>query len=250
MYSTQCWPVATIPGHNFNADSLDRTLRSYDMPERDAWWSVYLHHAWRDGAGPVHRLVDWASDVSADDDIEDEVVELAATALAWTLSTSDRFLRDKATKALVVLLAGRIDATIHMLRRFDDIDDSYVRERVYAVAYGVAMRSYDASQVERLGRVVYENVFASGSPPPHIFLRDYARGVVERALYLNENMTVDEELLRPPYRSDWPDIPEKEALEGLTPHLDDGEGNWGNQEWARNRIRRSVMRDDFARYVH
>ena len=181
--------------------------------------------------------------------MEDEVVDLSAIALAWMLTTSNRFLRDKATKALVCLLTDRLDATARLVNSFDDVGDPYVRERVYAVAYGVAMRSHDVSQIERLGQVVYENIFASGSPPPHIFLRDYARGVVERALYLNENMRIDDELLHPPYGSDWPDIPEEGELEELTPHWNDGMGNWGTTEWARNRIRRSVMEDDFARYV-
>ena len=241
--------VATIPGHYFNANSLDRTLRCHTMPDRDAWWSVYLHRAWQNDRGPVHRLVDWASSVSSDDHIQDEVIDLAATALVWMFSTSNRSLRDKATKALVSLLTGRVDATERVINRFNDVDDPYVRERVYAVAYGVAMRSQDAAEIEVVGRAVYENIFASGQPPVHMLLRDYARGVVEHALHLNESMAIDRKLLRPPYGSDWPQIPDDAEIERLTPHWNDGEGKWGTPEWARNRIRRSVMGDDFARYV-
>ena len=241
--------VATVPNHRLNADFLDERLRRQSMPDRDAWWSTYLHRAWREGSGTIHRLVDWACAISMDDDVEEDVVNLSATALAWMFSTSNRFLRDKATKGLVSLLTGRIDATVHLVNRFDAVDDPYVRERVYAVAYGVAMRSHDACGVERLGLSVYENIFASRNPPPHILLRDYARGVVERALHLNAAIDIDQELLRPPYKSDWPDIPDNSEIEMLTPHLDDGLGSYGNPEWARNRIRRSVMADDFARYV-
>ncbi len=34
----------------------------------------------------------------------------ASTTLAWTLSTPNRFIRDRATKALVALLTGRLPA--------------------------------------------------------------------------------------------------------------------------------------------
>ena len=241
--------VSTIPGHRLNAEFLDDRLRKDTMPERDAWWSIYLHNAWEDDKGPVHRLVDWASGLSAADDIVDEVVDISTTTLAWMLTTSNRFLRDKATKALVCLLTDRFDAVVRMVNRFDNVDDPYVRERVYAVAYAVAMRSSDASQVEKVGHAVYENIFASGSPPTHIFLRDYAMGVVQRALHLSPSICIDRDLIRTPLKSDWPVIPEEEDLEGLTPHWNDGEGNWGTREWARNRIRWSVMDDDFARYV-
>ena len=241
--------VATVPNHPFNANFLDERLRRRSMPDRDAWWSTYLHRAWREGSGTIHRLVDWACAISMDDDVEEDVVNLSATTLAWMFSTSNRFLRDKATKGLVSLLIGRIDATVHLVNQFDAVDDPYVRERVYAVAYGVAMRSHDACGVERLGMSVYENIFASGNPPPHILLRDYARGVVERALHLNSAADIDQELLRPPYKSDWPYIPDDSEIEILTPHWNDEMGKYGTLEWARNRIRWSVMDDDFARYV-
>ena len=116
--------------------------------------------------------------------MEEDVVDLAATALAWMLTTPNRFLRDRATKALVALLSGRIESTKRLVGRFSDVDDLYVLERLYTVMYGVAMRSYDADAVGKLARLVYERVFASGSPPPHILLRDYACGVVERAMHL------------------------------------------------------------------
>ena len=241
--------VATVPNHRLNADFLDERLRRQSMPDRDAWWSTYLHRAWREGSGAIHRLVDWACAISMDDDVEDDVVNLSATALAWMFSTSNRFLRDKAPKGLVSLLTGRINATVHLVNQFDAVDEPYVRERVYAVAYGVAMRSHDACGVERLGMSVYENIFASGNPPPHILLRDYARGVVERALHLNSTIDINQELLRPPYKSDWPDIPDDSEIEMLTPHWNAGLGKHGTPEWARNRIRWSVTDDDFARYV-
>ena len=243
--------VSTVPNHPFNANFLDKHLRIYAMPDRDAWWSTYLHHAW--GAeGPVDRLVDWALQISTNDDMEEDVVDLAATALAWMLTTPNRFLRDRATKALVALLSGSIESTKRLVGRFSDVDDLYVLERIYAVTYGVAMRSYDADAVGKLARLVYERVFASGSPPPHILLRDYARGAVERAMHLGADLPIDVCLIRPPYKSNWAHIPSEDDIADLKPNWDKDISGPHDLELSRMQIHNSVMSEwtgDFAKYV-
>jgi hypothetical protein len=240
--------VATLPGHPLNAQFLDRRLRKDAMPDRDAWWSVYLHRAWGDRRA-VDRLLGWVFSLDETTAIDDEVVDLCAITLAWMLTTSNRFLRDRATKALVSLLTGRVVATARLVERFADVDDPYVAERIYAVAYGVATRSHDPVAVGDLAMCVYSHVFASGSPPPHILLRDYARGVVERALHLGSAIDVVPERIRPPYRSMWPTIPTEEDIKPLLPDWSKGSHDSGELEWGRNRIGNSVMGDDFARYV-
>ena len=243
--------LSIVPNHPFNAEFLDHILRQESMPDRDSWWSTYLHRAW-EPQSPVSRLIEWASNLSDEDDIENEVVDLAATILAWMFTTPNRFLRDRATKSLVVLLTGRLVAAGRLVDFFADVDDPYVSERVYAVAYGIAMRSHDADAVGKLSSLVFEQVFASGSPVPHILLRDYARGVVERALYLGVDFPVDISLIHPPYKSVWPDIPDEEIVDALTPNWKQGAWKGGDLEWSRNRIRHSVMGNflnDFARYV-
>ena len=248
--------VSTVPGHPFNAQFLDDRLRRDTMPDRDAWWSIYLHQAWKEGMwgdkGHIHRLVDWASERSATDRLDEEVLELAAITLSWTLTTSNRFLRDKATKALVSLLTGRLDASRRLVEKLSDVDDPYVAERVYAAAYGIAMRSRDSEGLAGLATYVYDSVFVSGSPPVHILTRDYARGVIERALHLGATIDVDETLIRPPYRSTWPHIPDEGEVQALTPNEDDGAFDGGSLVWARNRIRSSVRGEllgDFGHYV-
>ena len=240
--------VATLPDHPLNALYLDRRLRKDAMADRDAWWSVYLHCAYgTDGA--VDRLVDWASSVDTNASIDDQVVELCAVALTWMLTTSNRFLRDRVTTALVSLLTDRLVTVGRLVGAFARVDDPYVVERVYAVAYGVATRCHDPAAVGALATCVYGEVFASGSPPPHILQRDYARGVVERALYLRSKIDVVPEHIRPPYNSTWPSIPTEEDIKTLLPDWSKGSHDSGELEWARNRIGMSVMNDDFARYV-
>src|SRR5690606_13482561 len=96
---------------------------------------------------------------------------------------------------------------------------------------------------------VYNRVFALGSPPPHILLRDYGRGVVERALHLGSAIDVVPDRVRPPYKSTWPTIPTEEDIKPFLPDWSKGSHDSGELEWGRNRIGNSVIDDDFARYV-
>jgi hypothetical protein len=240
--------VATLPGHPLNANFLNRHLRKYSMPDRDASWSIYLHDAWG-SRGSVDRLVDWGTAIKPATRIDDESIDLCSTTLAWMLTTSNRFLRDHATKALVSLLTGQLNAVVRLIERFADVDDPYVAERVYAVAYGTAMRSHDALEVGKLAECIYDRIFVTGEPPAHILLRDYARGIVERAIYLGSNIKIDPALIRPPYKSTWPKIPTEEEIKPLLPDWSEGSYDDRDLVWARNRIGSSVMSDDFARYV-
>lgn len=241
--------VASVPEHPLNANFLDARLRRDSMPDRDAWWSTYLHRA-RGREGAVDRLSDWAASVDPADVLEDEAVDLAALALSWMLSTPNRYVRDRATQALVSMLTGRLEAVGRLVVRMADVDDPYVRQRVLAVAYGTSMRSRDREQVARLAATVFAMIFGRGTPPPDILLRDYARGVVERSRYLGAKLDVDEGKVKPPYGSAWPHIPTEEEVQPFLADWSKGSHDSGELDWARNMIASSVMKSgDFARYV-
>ena len=239
--------VSAIPEHPFNAEFLDRRLRQDNMPDRDTRWSTYLHRSWGD-EGPVDRLVKWASNISPDDTMDEEVVDLAATTLSWMLSTPNRFLRDRATKGLVALLTGRLASLDRLVNRFADVDDPYVVERIYAVAYGVAMRSNDPTEVGRVAQSVFRHVFADGTPPAHLLLRDFARGVIERASYLGAAGDLDMDLVRPPYRSTFPEIPDEQLTQDLILEMEQSAGD-DDGRFAWHEITFSVQHWDFARYI-
>ncbi len=241
--------VAIVPEHPLNATFLHRRLREEMMADRDAWWSTYLYSAWGDH-GAVDRVVDWAWAVGNTVVIDDDSVDLCGIALAWMLTTSHRYLRDRATKALVNLYTGRLAGMVRLVDCFADVDDPYVAERIYGVAYGVAMRSHDVEAVGNLASTVYRHVFESGSPPPHVLLRDYARGVVERAFHLGSTNKLDAEFIRPPYNSTLPSMPTEEDVNPLLPDWSRGSHDSTDLEWSRNIIGASVMdMGDFGQYV-
>ena len=130
---------------------------------------------------------------------------------------------------------------------FLDVNDPYVLERLFAVAYGCSMRGTENDAIGKLAQDVYGWVFKNGEPPPHILLRDYARGVIELALHLGIELDIDTDRVRPPYKSEWPSkIPTEEELK----KYDEWEEGMSDEKWARGDLYGSVMGfGDFARYV-
>ena len=145
---------AIVPNHPLGAVFLDEHLRTLEMPDRDAVWSRYLYLAYG-SEGPVDRLLDWAENHPGRAAALDHATAAAcATVLAWCLTASHRFVRDRATKALVAVLTNKTALTCKLVEHFHDVDDPYVRERVMAAAYGVAMRSTDAQGLAPLADAV------------------------------------------------------------------------------------------------
>ncbi len=225
--------VAVDPVHPYNADFLHRRLMKDEMAERDAWWSIFLYEQYGQKRA-VDRLVDWAWAANDKSRVEDESIRLCGVALAWFLTTSHRFLRDRAMKALVNLLSNRLHVLRELLQQFRTVNDLYVLERLLAVAYGCVMRSVDDEQIQALAQEVYDWLFNDSRPPAHILLRDYARGVVEYALHRGLTIAGDADKIRPPYQSDWVEIPTKEEIDALK--LPDGSWQSTDGSWAHNRI--------------
>lgn len=240
--------LTVIPEHPLNANFLNTKLLTLSMPDRDAWWSIAIHSALGKKKA-IDRLLDWALSINSNTDITEEVALCCATTIAWMFSSSNRFLRDKATLAMVNLLNGRLKVLQKIVRNFAQVNDPYVSERVYAVAYGVAMLSCDSEAITEVAKQIFEIVFLDGAPHPHVLLRDYARGVIERAHHLDPLLDINMSSARPPYKSVWPHIPNKKELRPYLPQ-------WGSKskkklaiEWAKYHIGSSVLTGDFACYV-
>lgn len=209
--------LSTVIGHPFNSDRLFRILKCYKMPQRDAFWQQHLRYysGYNDDntACPIQRLIDWAWTPDISSKLDFETTRLTAQTLTWVLSSTNRKLRDQTTKAMVNLLEQQPDALIQILKTFKRIDDLYISERLYAIAYGCILRNEDINSINKIATFVYNSVFKNGNPPKHILLRDYARNTVEYGIYKNPKLKVDVKLIRPPYKSILPErLPTKEEV--------------------------------------
>ena len=250
--------VSTIPSHPFNALWLHKELMDYSMPDRDAWWTPYLKDKFYDEYAVKH-LIDWAWNDDDKSHISDESIKLASITLAWFHTSTNRKLRDSATKAMVSLLQDRINVLMNVFKLFEKINDPYVYERLFSVAYGAALRTKQIDKLPELAEYIYKTIFKDKEEVyPHALLRDYARGVIEYSVYLGYELSFDINEVRPPYKSYFPErLPTNEEIDSKY-KLDYNTEDFKDYHWAQNSILNSMVTEygrgccqygDFGRYT-
>lgn len=241
--------LAPKEGHRLNSSFLDRNLKSFKMPERDAWWSTYIHNSYTEESA-LGRVISWIleMDNESNEALGDSSRLQLAILLSWCFTASNRYLRDRSTKAVVRLLENHLGVAKKLFENFVNVDDLYVTERVLAACCGATTRSVDLSNLDDLATFVYNLIFKGGTPPCHLLLRDYARTIVEYSLLQNPGLKVEVSHIRPPYKSMWPSkIPSAKTIENKY-------GKWHDkmteEEYGMHAIHSSVIGfGDFARYI-
>jgi hypothetical protein len=198
--------LAASINHPWNAELIHHNLTRKKMAQRDAFWTVEINKATDADSHGVNRLIDWClhtKDLGA----LRETQWLCALMLAWCFTTSNRRIRDRATKALTALLLTRMDIFPQLLGAFRDVDDLYVLERLYAAAYGACCINPSHERLMAYAEVTFDHVFRKKVPPENLILRDYARGIVELTYHVGAlPKKVDIARCRPPYASALPNL--------------------------------------------
>lgn len=179
---TQLISLACVPGHPLNAKWLHTHLLQQTLENRDATWSVWLIHALDPGVqNPVRTLIEWAWPMRAEGRGSPgrETRTLALLTLGWFLTTSDRRVRDHATKAIVALGEQDSSAFIEVLSFLSDTNDPYIIERMAAASCGISLRNASTTTLHGLAKTLADLV-AEGWPQ-HLLTRDYIRRVLEAA---------------------------------------------------------------------
>ena len=189
--------LSTIPNHPLNILRLHKRLLEFELSERDYYWTIYIHHSFIDG-GIVKKIIHWAWSKDEEFEINDESLYLYGLTLSWFLTSSNRELRDGATKSLVNIFTDKIYIFLQVLKKFENINDLYVLERLCAVGYGIVLRSFNHNGFKELAEYIYNTVFDKDVVIEHILLRDYARFTIE---YINKliKTSIDLEKIHPPY---------------------------------------------------
>lgn len=197
--------VTGLPNHFFNAHFLHNHLMKFSLADRDATWTQLLRYKYDDESS-VKRLIDWAWAETDKSHISDESVLLSGISLAWFHTSTNRKIRDCSTKAMICLLQNRLSVLLDLLKMFERVNDPYVYERLYAIAYGCVIRTNQREIINELSEYIYNTIFRDPSSViPQILLRDYARGVIEYAHYIGIELSFELSKVRPPYQSKWPE---------------------------------------------
>lgn len=192
--------MAYEKNNNLNIKSiLHPLLLSLNLNLRDGFWSIYIHHSFINN-DIVNIIITWALNKEEDFILADDSLYLYGLTLGWFLTSSNRELRDTTTKALVNLFTNNIDAFLEVIKEFESADDLYVLERLYAVAYGIVLRSNKSDSFIKFGKYIYNTIFNQDEIVEHILLRDYAKLTVE---YINNifELNIDMVKVLPPYGS-------------------------------------------------
>ena len=172
--------VAPVPDHPLNAERLHQLLSSHSMPERDVWWTTFLHWQW--GAQQaVDRLVEWAWVDSVRHNTPDDVVVLAGTAISWFLTSPHRFLRDRATKALITLFERKGPPPATTLRLVLGRRRPIRPRATDGGRPRLCNAPTDPKDLPGLAKDVVDHIFRGDRILPQLLTRDYARGIVECA---------------------------------------------------------------------
>ena len=250
--------VTSHPSHYFNSDFLHRHLMPFSMSDRDAWWTIFIHKqypGYPDEVSSIRRMIDWAWTDNKRENISDEAIRLICQTMIWLLTSTNRTLRDSATKAIICLLEERINVLIQLIRIFEKVNDRYVLQRVYAIAYGCATRTSNVPALKELGEHIFASVFDTTLVIPDILLRDYARGVIEYSVSKGHIFSFDMKRIKPPFKSKLPkSFPHKKDIEKY--EYDYQAEGFKQHFWSQNSILSSMttnvggqMYGDFGRYV-
>ncbi len=244
--------------HDLNADRTVEYILEHNMPDRDAIFVPLFDELFFEEDSVIQKLLDWCLYSTDRMDILDETIRLTAMMLSTFLISSNNVLRDKTTKALVKILNGKINILISVLDRYADIDDPYVAERLYAVAFGCVVSEQENVQIEKLALYVYDNIYKTECVYPNILLRDYAKNIIDYAKYKVGSDKLKALDIQPPYKSVFPGIPTDKEIDEYK--YDYQAPEFKDYYWSQNSILSSMevansrngslgWYGDFGRYV-
>ena len=186
----------------FNADTLNEYLSSLKMNTRDSLWTIYINELEFDNTllSCVQCIVEGNQMVFSNH----KQIELLFTLFGWTLTSSNRKLRDTVSKAMVEILKSNFNLAKLMLKKFENVDDPYVLQRLYGIVWGACVKREKKNKTgyKALAKYVYKTIFLAKQVYPDILLRDYARLIIERYLFeYPDEDCFDITKITPPYTS-------------------------------------------------
>lgn len=189
------------PKHPLNADQLHSMLINQKIAERDGQWTIFIN-----GINSEDRLLQLIEYIQSGKGYQfrsNDESRLLLILLTWILSSSNRVVRDKASKAMIEILRIRFDYCKYLIGLYQDCDDPYVLQRLYGIILGACIKRNKAYEKEYslLVTEVYQQIFNKDDIYPDILLRDYARMIIERWLYEYPGLEngIDIKKITPPY---------------------------------------------------
>lgn len=195
---------STKEQHPLNALFLHQRLHCKSITDRDELWTTYVNNLANDDER-LFQLILFFDEGNVLDGLSESNTKLLLILFSWLLTSSNRFLRDKASKAMVELFKLNFQLCLPLLRMFENVNDPYVIQRLYGCIFGACTKRTEEKKDEfkKLVTYVFNQIFNKQEVYPDILLRDYARLIIERWRheYPEETDFIDISKTVPPYRS-------------------------------------------------
>lgn len=213
LFETVIFNISDKNDYN-DVDLLELTLKVLSLAEIDLFWTESIRKN-------ANKLLSYLHDVLKNNGYADKKIYERILFVALLLSSTNRFLRDKATKVLVYLGEKNILVLFKVYRALENIADSYIVERLLAALCGVILRSGSEVKEEILKIADYlERRYFQKGVTTHILILDYVDTILHYAAvhYAYERrFTFDVKKL-----SDW--AMDEECRSKIT---SDGKATWG-----------------------
>ena len=194
---------STKINHPLNAEFLHSILLNKPLNVRDSMWTIFINDI--DDSQRIIQLINYFNEGNTLSGLTADNIFLLLILFTWLLTSSNRFTRDIASKAMIELLKSNFQFCLPLLRKFESVNDPYVFQRLYGIVFGTCVKrtSVYENDYKSLAEYVYENIFAKKEVYPDVLLRDYARLIIERYLFEFPNsISIDIDLISPPYNSE------------------------------------------------
>ena len=190
--------------HLLNADNLYKVLKQYSVSKRDYLWTIFINGKTTDD-DRIAQLIEIYNKGEVLEVSDKEQIRLLLILFSWVLTSSNRWLRDTTSKAMIEILKNHFEYTEYLLNLFSDVNDPYIIQRLYGIAFGACMKrnSENKEIFKSLVEFVFKDIFDKDMVYPDILLRDYARLIIERYLieYPDEEKDYEIEKIKPSYKS-------------------------------------------------
>jgi hypothetical protein len=132
--------VFLIPDHYLNASNWFKEFQWHQSSlSRDTYLSIALSDSY-DKKGAIWLLIELTSNIE-ESHWPKESYNLAASALLWCCSATDRRVRDQATRSLTLLFKNHPYTFDYAVQIFDGCNDDYIQESLIIAIYSATLIS-------------------------------------------------------------------------------------------------------------
>jgi hypothetical protein len=180
--------LSTLPHHPFNILYFHEYLFNMSLADRDYYWTTIISKSFFENENSIERILTWPLDMESE--LNSESLKLYGITLIWFLTSSNILLRDKATLVMINFFKNNIPILIKIMSLFLSINDMYVLERLFAIAYGCVLITKDDKQIQDLAEFTFNSIYKE-NPPLNILLRDHCRGIINIVRKKKLNSVID-----------------------------------------------------------